>query len=199
MKLELHPDQIETIGHGANRYTIVHPLNAAHCLKLPVDAQPRSRLNQLEFTAYQILMSKQLLSETFFVQCFGLIETNLGQALEVERLFLAHHQPAVSLYDWLQSEKLQAQYQVQHIVQMIDQFTDFLVQHDLPIFDLNSGNFMLCQQHGRLLLKYVDVKSLLQSKEIIPVSRWFKRLMHKKIKRRSARLKTLVKQRVQKI
>lgn len=192
MKIEIDESQIEILGCGANRYSIVHPTNENRCLKLPSDETQAVELNKLEYRAYQQLSSQQLQHEAFFVQCYGLVETNLGQALEVERLFLYKRQPALSLHQWLEDHHLQQQYLVTDIVRMIDSFSNYLIEHDLPIFDLNSGNLMLCEHQGKLALKYVDVKSLLQSKEIIPISRWFKGLMHRKVKRRADRLKQLL-------
>ncbi|WP_436915164.1 YrbL family protein [Acinetobacter gandensis] len=187
--MNIDSNQIECLGRGANRYTIVHPENNARCLKLPTHATQGANLNQLEYQAYQQLAARALQSDVFFVQCYGLLDTNLGQALEVERLFLPNQKPAQSLYQWLQDKSLQQDYPVHVIVEMIEQFTGYLIENDLPIFDLNSGNLMLCEHHNQLALKYVDVKSLLQSKEIIPISRWFKGLMHRKVKRRAERLK----------
>ncbi|WP_298143892.1 YrbL family protein [uncultured Acinetobacter sp.] len=187
--MHIDSNQIEYLGRGANRYTIVHPENKARCLKLPTDGTQGANLNQLEYQAYQQLAARALQSDAFFVECYGLVDTNLGQALEVERLFLPNQQPALSLHQWLQDKSLQQAYPVNVIVAMIEQFTAYLIANDLPIFDLNSGNLMLCEHQDQLALKYVDVKSLLESKEILPISRWFKGLMHRKVKRRAERLK----------
>lgn len=189
MKIEIDENKIEILGQGANRYSIVHPENTTRCLKLPTNKDQQSELNALEYQAYQQLLDRKIELQPYFVQCYGLVDTNLGQALEVERLFLDHQQAALSLHQWLQDPQLQQRYPVADILKHIDKFTEYLIANHLAIFDLNSGNFMLCQQDGALALKYVDVKSLLQSKEVIPISRWFKGLMHRKVRRRAERLK----------
>ncbi len=72
----------------------------------------------------------------------------------------------------------------------VDNFESWLLQNDIPLFDLNAGNFVVVEQPGgSLRLVCVDAKSVLSGKEILPFSRWSTRLMRRKIERRAERLR----------
>ena len=94
--------------------------------------------------------------------------------------------PAPSLYHCIFSEP---RYRTDDLCAAVDAFETWLVQHDIPLFDLNAGNFVVHAPGGTVRLVCVDTKSVLSGKEILPFSRWSRHLMHRKVARRAQRLR----------
>jgi hypothetical protein len=57
------------------------------------------------------------------------------------------------------------------------------------LFDLNAGNFVVVPHGDQVRLICIDAKSVVSGKEILPFSRWSKRLMRRKVARRAQRLR----------
>lgn len=61
--------------------------------------------------------------------------------------------------------------------------------NEIPLFDLNPGNFVVVPKAQGVTLVCIDVKSAAGAKQILPFSRWSGRLMQRKIARRAQRLR----------
>lgn len=206
----------DVIGKGANRICVRDVQDPAICLKIDLPKHQRSvknlrqrirrelsdRLslfneNYIEWHAYQKLVRRlgHQIVDSYIARCIGLDANAQGLILRCELVTSADGQVAKSLFHYMQH---QDNIDPTQLIIALDAFQAWLIEHDIPLFDLNSGNLVV-QRHGQQLqLKCIDVKSVLRSKEIIPVSYWFKKLMHNKIKRRIARLKVLIQRNIQK-
>ena len=206
----------DVIGKGANRICVRDAQDPAICLKIDLPKHQRSvknlrqrirrelsdRLslfneNYIEWQAYQKLVQRlgHDVIDPYMARCISLDTSAQGLILRCELVQSADGQVAKSLFHYMQH---QDNIDPVQLIAALDVFQAWLIQHDIPLFDLNAGNLVVQRNGQQLQLKCIDVKSVLRGKEIIPVSYWFKQLMHKKIKRRIARLKVLVQRNIQK-
>lgn len=206
----------DVIGKGANRICVRDVQDPAICLKIDLPKHQRSvknfrqrirrelsdRLslfneNYIEWQAYQRLVQRlgHDVLDSYMARCISLDASAQGLILRCELVQSADGQVAKSLFHYMQHPD---DLNPDALCAALDQFQAWLIKYNIPLFDLNSGNLVVQRDGEQLQLKCIDVKSVLRSKEIIPVSYWFKKLMHNKIKRRIARLKVLIQCNIQK-
>lgn len=180
------------VSRGANRICVRDPGSPAHCLKYmlqPVDA-PRSHpahwlrarlagtgnANLTELRAWHYVCPRTDASEPWRLAASeAIVETPAGPSL--------HQLLASGIPD---ADGRMA------LADAVARFEAWLQRQAIPLFDLNSGNLVRIHREGRPELVCVDLKSVLARKELLPLSRWSRRLMHAKIARRAARLRSQV-------
>ena len=197
------------IGQGANRVCVVDPEDADFCLKF--DRAPAQRRlvkgwrqllrfyfsavfpalneNVIEWRAYQSLYARFGRSlDDKVAACTELKRYGRSWMLRCQCIRQENGGLAPSIHHLISRQR--NDYSAKHLCEAVDEFVEWLVKHNIPLFDLNAGNFVVVADgHNHLKLICVDVKSVLRSKESIPVSRWVNAWMHKKIRRRAGRLK----------
>ena len=197
---------LEVISRGANRLCARDPRDPAHCLKfeLPIAERtkvglrqrmrrwlgrhaPRFGENRTELRAYRKLRARLgEHTDGYLAACRGLVETANGPALRCDCVLLADGSPARSLYQHLfEGPRLPAA----KLCAAVDAFETWLLENRVPLFDLNAGNFVVVPRGDALALVCIDAKSVLSGKEILPFSRWSRRLMRRKVARRARRLR----------
>jgi len=202
---------LEIIARGANRLCGRDPAHPGACLKFelpsgqrtPVGLRQRLRRwlgrrfpalgdNRTELRAWRGLRERlgaQL--DGRIAASHGIVATVWGPALHCDCVCLADGTPAPSLYRLLFEEP---RYPAEPLCAAVDAFEAWLLAHDVPLFDLNAGNLVVVpagagQPGGGLRLVCVDAKSVVTDKEIVPLSRWSRRLRRRKIARRAQRLR----------
>lgn len=201
-----HWHDLEIISRGANRLCARDPQDPAHCLKFELPPSERTRVglrqrmrrwlgrhfprfgeNRTELRAYRQLRAR-LANRTdgHLAACHGLVETAHGPALRCDCVLLADGGPARSLYRHLFEGP---RHPADELCAAVDAFEAWLLENDVPLFDLNAGNFVVVPRDDALALVCIDAKSVLSGKEILPFSRWSRRLMRRKIRRRAQRLR----------
>lgn len=205
----------DIIGQGANRVCVKDPLHANQCLKIDLPKHARSAKNlrqkirrvlsdqfvflnenYIEWHAHQRLLKRldaRVLAH-YIAPCLNLEQRGQTWVLSCELVRSDNGDIAQSIYQYIQQQKSLNQTQ---LFAALDCFEAWLIQHNIPLFDLNAGNLVVQHCADTLHIKCIDIKSTLRSKEIIPLSYWSKAMMHRKIKRRMARLKGLIQQRLQ--
>jgi hypothetical protein len=208
------------LAFGANRVCIVDPEDSRYCLKYerslreraPVGAREalRRRLglwfpmlgdNRSELRAYRRLRERLgAATDGVVAVCHSIVVTAHGPALRCDCALGADGTPAPSLYHCLFSDAANdRRYDADALCLAVDRMEAWLLQHRIPLFDLNSGNFVVVENRGddgatRLNLICIDLKSMISSKEILPISRWIPALMRRKIQRRAARLRQRIRE-----
>lgn len=196
------------VSRGANRTCVRDPGSPAHCLKYvlqPVDA-PRSHpahwlrarlagtgnANLTELRAWHYVCPRTDASEPWRLAASeAIVETPAGPALRCELVRDEAGDPAPSLHQLLASGIPDADGRMA-LADAVARFEAWLQRQAIPLFDLNSGNLVRIHCEGRPELVCVDLKSVVARKELLPLSRWSRRLMHAKIARRAARLRSQV-------
>lgn len=197
---------LEVISRGANRLCARDPRDPAHCLKFELPPAERTKVglrqslrrwlgrriprfgeNRTELRAYNKLRARLAdRTDGYLAACHGLVETANGPALRCDCVLLADRSPALSLYRHLFEGP---PYPAGKLCAAVDTFEAWLLENDVPLFDLNAGNFVVVARGNALALVCIDTKSALSGKEILPFSRWSRRLMQGKIRRRAQRLR----------
>ena len=197
---------LEIISRGANRLCARDPRDPSHCLKFELPASERTQVgmrqrlrrwlarrfpyfgeNRTELRAYRKLRARLgSAADGRLAACHDLVDTAQGQALRCDCVLLQDGAPARSLYHHLFENP---RYEAVALCAAVDRFEAWLLRNDVPLFDLNAGNFVVLPGHNALELVCIDAKSTVSGKEILPFSRWSRRLMHRKIRRRAQRLR----------
>ena len=197
------------ISRGANRVCVRDPHDRARCLKFELSAIERTAVglrqrlrrwlarrlphfgeNRTELRAYRKLHARLGHAlDARIAACHGLVSTPSGTALQCECVLLPDGHPARSLYSHLFQT---TQHDAHALCAAIDRMEAWLVRNDIPLFDLNAGNFVVVSRNDEVELVCVDAKSVVSGKEILPFSRWSRRLMHRKLRRRAQRLRDRV-------
>lgn len=197
---------LEVIARGANRLCARDPADPRHCLKFELPAPARTRVgararlrrwlgrrlpalgdNAVELRAWRRL--RQRLGSAVdgrFAACHDRIDTPWGQALRCDCILLDDGSPAPSLYRLLFEDPRHA---AAPLCAAVDDLEAWLVTHAVPLFDLNAGNFVVVPDGPALRLVCVDAKSIVAGKQLLPLARWARPLMRRKLARRAERLR----------
>lgn len=204
------------LAQGANRICVRDPDSDAHCLKYELAPELRTRVglrqglrrwiarripalgeNRTELRAWHWLRARTGHTiDRFVASCDGLVDTPQGIALRCILVRDAAGAPARSLHAHLFES---TPYRPDQLCVAVDAFEAWLLQHGIPLFDLNSGNFVVVDDTGEacgVRLVCVDVKSILDGREILPVSRWVPSLRTRKVQRRAERLRIRIRERL---
>ncbi len=204
--LGTHWDGLTVLARGANRVCAADPDDAAHCLKFELAPGERTRTglrarlrralarhwpalgeNATELRAWRRLHARLGDSlDDWLAPCRGIVATRWGPGLRCALIREADGSPARSLYAHLFEG---SRFGAPSLCAAVDAIERRLLAHDVPLFDLNAGNFVVTGAGAKPRLICVDAKSTLDGKEILPFSRWSRRLMHRKIRRRAERLR----------
>lgn len=204
------------LAQGANRICVRDPSSDAHCLKyeLPPEQRtrvgPRQRLrrwlarripalgeNRTELRAWRRLharLGREL--DRFVAPCEGIVRTPEGLALRCALVRDPDGAHARSLYAHLFESTA---YSTTQLCASVDAFETWLLRHGIPLFDLNSGNVVVVDAPAEtcgVRLVCVDVKSILDGREIVPISRWVPWLRTRKLRRRAERLRARIRDRL---
>lgn len=204
-----HWQGLEIISYGANRLCVRDPADTSRCLKFELPAEQRTQVgmrqqlrrwlarrfpalgeNRTELRAYRGLRKRLGASiESHIATCHGIIDTPHGKALQCDCILATDATPAPSLYHCLFVEP---RYDAESLCAASEAFEAWLIQNQIPLFDLNAGNFVVQVQGETLRMVCVDAKSVLSGKEILPISRWSRGLMQRKIARRAQRMRARI-------
>ena len=196
------------VSRGANRICVRDPGSPAHCLKYVLQPDGvarasatrrlRERLtgtgdaNLTELRAWRHVRPRTDGTEPWRLAASeAIVGTPAGPALRCELVREAGGDPAPSLHQLLDAGALDPEAR-RTLAGAVTRFEAWLQRQGIPLFDLNSGNLVRIHREGRPELVCVDLKSVLARKELLPLSRWSRRLMHAKIARRADRLRTRI-------
>ncbi len=197
---------LEIISRGANRLCARDPATPRYCLKFELPPAERTKVgtrqmfrrwlarrfaflgeNRTELRAYRKLRERLGdRTDGYLATCHDLVDTPWGRALSCDCVLQEDGHPARSLYQHLFKDPI---HPAAALCGAVNRFEGWLIRHDVPLFDLNAGNFVVVARGDALELVCIDTKSVLSGKEILPFSRWSRRLMHRKIARRCQRLR----------
>ncbi len=213
MVSQIHPGKdaedwqgLQIISRGANRLCARDPSDPSKCLKFELPAAERTQVgvrqrlrrwlaarfpylgeNETELRAYRKLRTRLGAdTDAYLAACHDLPSMPHGKALRCDCVLLEDGTPAPSLYHCLFREP---RYPAEALCAAVDVFEAWLIRHEVPLFDLNTGNFVVLPHGDQVRLVCIDTKSVLSGKEILPFSRWSRSLMRRKIQRRAQRLR----------
>lgn len=200
---------MQVMALGTHRICVRDPQSPAHCLKFerPLHEQPRAGLrqrtrrwlarrfplpgeNRAELHALRDLQQR-IGTEALrnrFAAAHEIIDTPWGEALRCDCIVLDDGRPAPSLLALLDDPATTGRTFTQ-LAAAVDTLEAWLVARQIPLFDLNPGNFVVVPERAGPRLVCVDAKSLAIDKELLPLSRWIAPLRRRKLQRRAQRLR----------
>lgn len=201
-----HWQGLEILARGANRLCARSPEDPAMCLKFELPPAERTRVggrerlrrtlaqywrgwgeNAIELRAYRRLHARWgEQTHEVFARCHAQVDTAWGHALRCELVRESDGQPARSLYAHLFDH---TPFHADALCAEVERIEHWLLARHVPLFDLNAGNFVVLRTDSGPRLICVDAKSTLSGKELLPLSRWSRHLMQRKIRRRAERLR----------
>ena len=167
------------INRGANRDCYRHPSDPDRCIKLNrVDGKgTRDNTNAIEYEFHSALSER--LGEALYRHAprgYGLVETNLGTGPCFELIRDSDGSSSLRLIQYIPETDCSAE----HAIAMIDRLYDFVLRHNIALFDINPHNLLVRRgPGGQEELIVIDWKGPKALREFIPVSRlipWFARM-----------------------
>jgi hypothetical protein len=166
------------INRGRTRACYRHPSDRGLVIKVPVgDKKEQNRSNIKELRGYQVLMREQV--DLFCIShCYGFVTTSLGRGLVCDCIRDDDGKISRTIWDIIVYQEV---CDVAYIQKVTEDFCRFLIQRDTRLFDLNLKNIALRMQNDGSYQPFaIDLKGRFDSKEAIPVSRYFSWFAKKK-------------------
>ena len=182
------------INRGANRDCYRHPEDPDRCIKLNRrDGQgTHDNTNKIEYEFHTALSER--LGEAFYrfaPRGYGQVETNLGTGPCFELIRDSDGPCSLRLVQYIPETGCTPE----HAVALIDRLYDFVVKHNIALFDVNPHNLLVRQgPGGQEDLIVIDWKGPKAVREFIPVSRFIPWFAHMKKARRFDRLREQARQ-----
>jgi hypothetical protein len=184
----------ELIAPGTHRICVRDPDDARYCLKFerpPHERPPAGPRERLRRRLAQRFPRFGDAIDARFARCTGLVATPHGLALRQRCVTDADGRPAPSLFALLAAP---SPFDPERLCEAVAAFERWLIEHRVPLFDLNAGNFVVAGDAAAPRLVCIDSKSLAAGKEIVPLSRLVPALMRRKIARRAERLRRRIRE-----
>lgn len=194
------------ISRGINRVCVECPENKNICYKFEFPdikrkqkkeniftffrRKNREENNFLEYKAHlklnKILNGKK---HERFPRCDGFVDTPIGQALAFEVVKDISGEVAKSVGVYAEQKKT---FSLNQLCASIDELSFFLIENNIPLFDMNIGNLVVVNRINKPFLFIIDAKSIMRKRGLVSFSHYIPWLMHKKIRRRSSKLKRII-------
>lgn len=179
-------DKSLLINQGTVRACYHHPHNSTLVVKVPIGCKSdRDQANSIELMGYQDLMQKHE-ALTCISHCHGLEPTNMGDGLICDCISDANGSVSKSILDLINSENPP---EFSYLKSLIQEFTQYLLDEKMYIFDLNVKNIVMQQQSDASYKAIIiDLKGHRELKEFIPLSKYIPYFRRKKLERRCRQL-----------
>lgn len=179
-------DKSLLINQGTVRACYHHPHDSSLVIKVPTGSKSdRDQANSIELQGYQDLMQKHN-ALTCISHCYGFEPTNMGDGLICDCIYDANGSVSKTILDLINSKSPP---EFSYLKSVVEQFTRYLLDENIFIFDLNVKNIVLQQQSDATYWPIIiDLKGHYELKEFIPLSRYFPYFRRKKLERRCRQL-----------
>ena len=166
----------------------MHPEDDRKCIKVPLKTRPSGLdPNLRELAEYERLLSVGAPVQRFFAQVYGLVETDLGPGLCVERLRgITGEEPVPTVVSAI-LRRLQGELPLAPILKGLDELVEFCIEYQILGSCQELKNIGVVGRNGTEAVVGYDVKEI-PNKEFIPISTYFSFFRRKKIARRSQRM-----------
>jgi len=179
-------DKSLLINQGTVRACYHHPHDRSLVIKVPTGSKSdRDQANSIEFQGYRDLMQKHK-ALMCISHCHGFAATNMGDGLLCDCIYDANGAVSKSILDLINSKKPP---EFSYLKNLVEEFTQYLLDAKIYIFDLNVKNIVLQQQSDATYKPIIiDLKGHCELKEFIPISKYIPYFRRKKLERRCRQL-----------
>jgi hypothetical protein len=179
-----------SISRGSFRDCYVHPDDDSRCIKIarlqPSARSSQSNPNLREMMEYERLLSAGAPVQRYFAEVYGLVETDLGPGLCVERLRgLAGEEPVPTVVS-AALKKLQSGLSVSPIKKGIEELMTFCIEYEILASCQELKNIGVVGRNGAEAVMGYDVK-VMPNNEFIPISTYSSYFRRRKVERRFRR------------
>ena len=175
------------IAVSTTRACYPHPEDAGKVIKIvrQKDISSKNNANWQEWQHYNYLL-KHHGKLDFINECFGFIETDLGQGLIWQCVRDYNGEIASNMKDIVRSPE---KYDLIKIEKVLNNYCDLLIKKNIQLFDLNPLNVMIriCSE-GTYQAVAVDIKGRYANYEFIPISTYIPFFSRRKLRRRCNQL-----------
>ena len=177
----------EPIAVSGPRACYLHPEDAGKVIKILREktTSRKKNANWQEWQHYQYLL-KQHGRLNFINECYGFIETDLGEGLIWQCVRDDSGEISSTLTNIMKNPD---EYDVGKVARVLGRFCQILIEKNIQLFDLNPLNVMIrISSDGSYQAVSVDIKGRYANHEFIPISTYIPFFSRKKLTRRCNRL-----------
>jgi len=179
-------DDQDLIGRGTLRACYRHPGHEDLVIKVPLPGSPGGDdANRKELASYRLFVRKHR-ELRHISRCHDFIETDTGRGLVCD--CIRDYNGAVSKTIW-DIVVHRDTCNVDAVLEAAGEFCEYLIAHDIFLFDINLKNIVLqVQKDARWQAWAIDLKGPHDNKEFLQLSSRFTFLGRRKLKRRTKQL-----------
>lgn len=178
------PDTL-IINKGRERICFVHPHRPERVIKVPRSKDSTHPANIQELRGYQLLV-KEGKDLSCISHCHGFITTDRGTGLVCDCIRDFDGTISKTVWDMV---VFQDDCDIEHLLAVLETFSDFLIANHIWVFDINLKNIVLQKVSRTTLRPYIiDLKGRYVSHSLIPLARYFHYFARKKMIRRTTQL-----------
>jgi hypothetical protein len=174
------------VGQGTLRACYLHPQDETLIIKVGrPDRNGGTDANRKEFLSYQKIRQRHEKLE-HISHCHGFIETDRGQGLACDCIRDSSGGISQTIWDIVVYDD---DCDIDNILEVARTLCDYLIAHDLFLFDINLKNIVLRKRRDNDYQAYaIDLKGPYDNKEFLQLSSRITFLGRKKLKRRTRQL-----------
>jgi hypothetical protein len=174
------------VGQGTLRACYLHPQDETLIIKVGrPDRNGGIDANRKEFLSYQKIRQRHEKLE-HISHCHGFIETDRGQGLACDCIRDSSGGISQTIWDIVVYDD---DCDIDNILEVARTLCDYLIAHDLFLFDINLKNIVLRKRRDNDYQAYaIDLKGPYDNKEFLQLSSRITFLGRKKLKRRTKQL-----------
>ena len=179
-------DDTLLIGRGTLRACYRHPRDEALIVKVEIPGRHGGdEANHKEFLSYKEISQHHDKLE-HISHCHGIVATNMGDGLICDRIRDSSGETARTIWDMVVHDD---DCDVEKILEAARILCDYLIAHDLFLFDINLKNIVMKKGGEDSYRAYaIDLKGPYDNKEFLQLSSRISFLGRKKLKRRTKQL-----------
>lgn len=179
-------DDTLLIGRGTLRACYLHPQDETLIVKVAIPGRRGGEeANRKEFLSYKKISQRHEDLE-HISHCHGIVATSMGDGLVCDRIRDNSGETARTIWDMVVYDD---DCDVENILEVARTLCDYLIAHDLFLFDINLKNIVMKKDRDDSYRAYaIDLKGPYDNKEFLQLSSRISFLGRKKLKRRTKQL-----------
>ncbi len=179
-------DDTLLIGRGTLRACYLHPQDETLIIKVAIPGRRGGEeANHKEFLSYRKISQRHGELE-HISHCHAIVATNMGDGLVCDRIRDSSGETARTIWDMVVYDD---DCDVENILEVARSLCDYLIAHDLFLFDINLKNIVMKKDRDGSYRAYaIDLKGPYDNKEFLQLSSRISFLGRKKLKRRTRQL-----------
>ncbi|WP_165312554.1 YrbL family protein [Vibrio ziniensis] len=149
--VQIQIDEKLKIGQGNERMCVIHPEDAAKCIKVNIPGVIHRSQNKIE-NYYLSSLKRRSVPFTHIAKFYGTVETDQGQGLVFKRIVDFDGTPSIRFDKAIEQQIICSQ----QAKSLLDELNQYLLEHAIYIGDCNKDQILLQRTESGYLLKVID-------------------------------------------